>query len=182
VTGPDGRVVGRGRNRVYDRHAPAGELAYTLLAHAEVNALAQLPPEPRYEDHVLVTALEPCVLCVGATRLATVGTIRYGAPDPYGGAAAFTFGGANPMLDRLGLEVSGPELGGLGVLVTALHAELFLRRRPDGFVVAAYRARQPELLRLAEELRERDIAASAEEGAELTDVIAEIWDLIEALT
>jgi tRNA(Arg) A34 adenosine deaminase TadA len=72
----DGAVVAEGRNRVYERVAPPGQLANSLLAHAEVNALVALDPERRDEDHVLYTALEPCLLCVGATVMATVGRIR----------------------------------------------------------------------------------------------------------
>jgi hypothetical protein len=51
--------VAEGRNRIYEREAPPGQLANSLLAHAEVDTLVSLDPERRYEDHVLYTALEP---------------------------------------------------------------------------------------------------------------------------
>src|SRR6201999_3192788 len=47
-----GESVAEGRNRVYERTGPPGQLANSLLAHAEVNALVALDPERRYEDHV----------------------------------------------------------------------------------------------------------------------------------
>ncbi len=175
-------MVARGRNRVYDRDAPRGQLAYSLLAHAEVNALAQLPPEQRYEDHALFTALEPCFLCIGATTLATVGRVRFAAADPYGGAARLSVAGANPMLERAAVEVSGPELGPLGALVAVLHAELFLRRNPAGFVVASHRRREPALLRAADALLERRVAARAASGASLVDVLPDVWDVIPGET
>ena len=52
-------VVATGRSRMYENSAPPPELANSLLAHAEVNALVGLDPRRRYENHTLVSALEP---------------------------------------------------------------------------------------------------------------------------
>ncbi len=43
ITDPGGRIVGRGRNRLADTSAPPGQVFGTSLAHAEINALANLP-------------------------------------------------------------------------------------------------------------------------------------------
>jgi tRNA(Arg) A34 adenosine deaminase TadA len=178
VVDPKGRVVARGRNRVYEPEAPRGQLADSLLAHAEVNALAGLSPVRRYEDHAVFTALEPCILCIGATRLATVGAIRYAGPDPYGGAAGLALDGVNPMLDRLGPEISGPELGALGLLFAALHAEFFLRRNPTGRVVEIFRAAEPRLVHLGEALQDRDAAELAARGVPLDDALVRLGDVV----
>lgn len=61
IAAPDGEIVAEGRNRIFEGRAPAGELAGTRLAHAEVNALAHLDLSRRWEDHTLYTSLEPCV-------------------------------------------------------------------------------------------------------------------------
>ncbi len=180
VVGPGGNVVARGRNRVYDREAPPGELAYSQLAHAEVNALVQLPPNARYEDHVLLTTLEPCLLCMGAARLATVGEIRFAGSDPYGGTGHLDLAGVNRMLERVAVRVAGPDLGRLGRLMTVLHAEFFLRRAVGGHVIAAYRAREPALLAAAEALLARDVYRAAESGRALAAVAADVWDLLDA--
>ncbi|MCK9893010.1 hypothetical protein [Frankia sp. AgB32] len=42
-----------------------GQLAGSRIAHAEVNALAQLPMGS-FADHELYTSVEPCCLCMGA--------------------------------------------------------------------------------------------------------------------
>lgn len=131
---------------------------------------------------MLFSALEPCLLCIGATRLATVGRIRFGGADPYGGAARLSLAGLNPMLERARLDVSGPELGRLGAAVTALHAELFLRRNPGGFVVAAYRRGEPGLMAAAEALLERRIAARAASGASLVEVLPDLWKVVPGET
>lgn len=179
---PGGAVVARGRNRVYDRKQPREALAWSLLAHAEVDALAKLSPERRYEDHVLLTALEPCVLCVGATRLATVGGVHYAGSDPYGGAAHLDLADLNPMLARLDVETSGPMLGPLGTFFTVLQAEFFLRRRPGGFVVAAYRRAEPSLVAAAETLRSLDVAERARRAEPLESVLRDAWPVIASET
>lgn len=88
VAAPTGAIVARGRNRIFD--PPGHGLSGSRLAHAEVDALAQLPTSARYRDHVLFSTLEPCLLCVAATLHATVGRIEYAAADPFGGGCVGT--------------------------------------------------------------------------------------------
>jgi len=72
----NGTVVAEGRNRMADTDAPPGRLRNTAIAHAEVDALSQLP-FGTYPDHVLFTSLEPCLLCRSATVMSRVGTIEF---------------------------------------------------------------------------------------------------------
>jgi tRNA(Arg) A34 adenosine deaminase TadA len=102
VAAPDGKVVARGRNRIFD--PPGHGLSGSRLAHAEVDALAQLPVTDRYRDHVLYSTLEPCLLCTAATLLATVGRIEYATEDPFGGAC-------NGAIDTAHWRRSAPEIG-----------------------------------------------------------------------
>lgn len=101
VARADGVIVARGRNRIFD--PPGHGLSGSRLAHAEVDALAQLPPSARYRDHALYSTLEPCLLCVAATLLATVGRIEYAAADPFGGGCAGT-------IDTIHWRRSAPEI------------------------------------------------------------------------
>jgi tRNA(adenine34) deaminase len=91
VVGPHGAVVARGRNRVYDRGSEPGQLSWSLLAHAEVNALAQLAPEPRYEDHTLLTALEPCSSASARPGWPRSAQFASAAPIPTEGRPGFAF-------------------------------------------------------------------------------------------
>jgi len=102
VAAADGRIVARGRNRIFE--PPGRGLAGSRLAHAEVDALAQLPVTDRYRDHVLYSTLEPCLLCAAATLLATVGSIEYAASDPFGG-------GCSGAIDTAHWRRSAPEIG-----------------------------------------------------------------------
>ena len=81
VLDPDGAVIGRGRN---EREACADP-----TAHAEVVALRQAASargEWRLEGCTLVVTLEPCTMCAGATVLARVERLVFGAFDPKAGA------------------------------------------------------------------------------------------------
>ncbi len=58
--------------------------------HAEMEALARIPAEliKNAKEMTLYTTLEPCLMCLGAILLYGIGTVVYGAADPYGGAVA----------------------------------------------------------------------------------------------
>ena len=81
VVGPDGAVVGRGRN---EREATGDP-----TAHAEVLALREAAAalgRRRLDDCTLVATLEPCAMCAGAAVLARIPRIVLGAWDPKAGA------------------------------------------------------------------------------------------------
>ncbi|KZM33496.1 tRNA-specific adenosine deaminase [Oerskovia enterophila] len=81
VVGPDGRLLGLGRNRREEIGDPT--------AHAEVLALRQAAATLgswRLEGCTLVVTLEPCAMCAGATTLARVERLVLGAWDPKAGA------------------------------------------------------------------------------------------------
>ncbi|MGK5733975.1 tRNA adenosine(34) deaminase TadA [Streptomyces sp. URMC 124] len=82
VLGPDGSVIGRGRN---EREATGDP-----TAHAEVLALraaARAVGEWRLAGCTLVVTLEPCTMCAGAIVLSRVDRVVYGAVDEKAGAA-----------------------------------------------------------------------------------------------
>jgi tRNA(adenine34) deaminase len=82
LIGPDGELVGTGRN--------AREATGDPTAHAEVLALRAAAAELgswRLEGCTLVVTLEPCTMCAGALLLARVDRLVFGAWDPKAGAA-----------------------------------------------------------------------------------------------
>ena len=81
VVGPDGAVLGTGRN--------AREAASDPTAHAEVLALRAAGAALgtwRLAGCTLVVTLEPCTMCAGALVLARVDRLVLGAWDPKAGA------------------------------------------------------------------------------------------------
>ncbi|WP_046468707.1 nucleoside deaminase [Allosalinactinospora lopnorensis] len=82
VLDPGGRVIGAGHN---EREATGDP-----TAHAEIVALraaARNKGEWRLSGCTLAVTLEPCTMCAGASVLARVARLIYGARDPKAGAA-----------------------------------------------------------------------------------------------
>jgi tRNA(adenine34) deaminase len=78
----DGRVIGRGHNRMIAASDPT--------AHAEIVALrdaAGAVRNYRLAGAELYTTVEPCPMCCGAALNARVARVVYGAADPKAGAA-----------------------------------------------------------------------------------------------
>lgn len=173
VADPSGLVVAQGRGRRHEPAAPPGQLAGSHVAHAEVNALAQLSTDRHYTDHLLLTTLEPCGMCHGAAIQATVGGLRYAGADPYAGTAGLDFGTAQASRRRL--QVTGPLDDERGRLAALLHI-VWLARRPagGGHVLAAQRAGLPALTRLAERAETRQLIADAAQGASLAELRARL--------
>lgn len=158
-----GKVVSRGRNRIFD-DTRDGQLGRSRLAHAELNALVALTSERTYEGFTLYTALEPCHLCMSAAISVRIGSLRYASADPYGGAV----GRLIPSRDHEAhpLKVEGPLSGAPGRLPELLQVAHFLWRVPGGGVTSFYRSLKPDLVAAAQTLPAPD------SGATLTDAFA----------
>lgn len=79
------RIIGRGFNQPIGRTDPT--------AHAEIVALrdaAATIGNYRLIDTTLYVTIEPCLMCVGATVHARVGTLVFGATEPKAGAVVST--------------------------------------------------------------------------------------------
>ncbi|MBM3321559.1 MAG: tRNA adenosine(34) deaminase TadA [Candidatus Eisenbacteria bacterium] len=77
----EGRVIGRGHNRVEGTNDPT--------AHAEILAIgaaAEALGSWRLEGATLYVTLEPCFMCAGAIVLARLDRLVFGATDPKAGA------------------------------------------------------------------------------------------------
>ena len=80
-------IIARGRNRIGERHNIVSMISGNSLAHAEINALMQLPDDLEGSDAILYTTLEPCPMCAGAIRVSHVPTTFYAARDAWGGSS-----------------------------------------------------------------------------------------------
>lgn len=172
VTDADATVLARGRNRIVESSAPAGQIFGSRVAHAEINALVQLRAERQYFECTLWTTLEPCAQCIGAAWLSTIGRVAFAATDIYGGASKLIerqIEAADSVRDYP-MRVDGPLDSPLGVFSELLHFAFFLAR-PAHHVAEVYRERRPELVALAERLRLHDHA-----DAPLDETLAALWD------
>ena len=80
ITGPDGSVIGEGRNRREEIHS--------ALAHAELEAIAaacRTIGSWRLENCTLYVTLEPCPMCAGAILNARIPAVFFGAAEDQSG-------------------------------------------------------------------------------------------------
>ncbi len=145
ITGPDGQVMARGRNRLLD-DLPAEQkhICKTPLAHAEVNALLAFD-HSACDAHLctLYSAVEPCPLCMGALTMAKIRTVCFAAADAWAGAS--TLVSENRYMRSKNIRVVGPQRADLETVVIAMQVESHLRRAGDSVrrVVDAWYADNP---------------------------------------
>jgi len=124
----EGRILGRGHNRV--------EALHDATAHAEIIAIgaaARSIGDWRLETATLYSSLEPCLMCAGAIDAARLGRLVYAAGDPRQGA----FGSLLDVRDggRFCRSLT-VDYGPLVDQSAALMREFFARRREPGGRVA----------------------------------------------
>jgi tRNA(adenine34) deaminase len=118
ITDEAGAVLATARSRRHDHTTLPGQLAGTDLAHAEVNALAQLPTGGK-GSVTLWTTLQPCPLCAVAAMSVRCGLVRYLAADPvWDGAERFPE--LNETVAARWPHFEGPEPGWPAFWQTAL--------------------------------------------------------------
>jgi len=147
VTDSLGEIVSEGRGRRYENADGGRQLSYCHIAHAEINALALLPPGRHYEDHILLTTLEPCCMCLGAAVQATFTRLHFAGRDPYAGASGLVVD--TPQARRRPLAVTGPLAGWPGRFAELLHLRWLLDFRAAEPVLDVQRQGLPEVYQAA---------------------------------
>lgn len=147
-----GRVIGGGRGRRYETSGPAGQLAGSHIAHAEVNALAQLDSGLNWEHVTLLTTLEPCGMCHGAAIQSTVTRLYFAGRDPYGGTGGLRFD--TPQAQRRQLRVTGPLPAARGALAEIMHIAFLLRRASAAHVIRIHDETMPQLTSYTRRIRD----------------------------
>jgi len=120
----DGRIIGRGRNRVEETRDPT--------AHAEILAIgaaAGALKVPRLTGATIYITMEPCAMCAGAIVLARAKRIVYGCPDPKAGYCGSL--GSIPEDPRLNHRVAVTS-GVMGEECASLVSGFFEKLRSDG--------------------------------------------------
>lgn len=97
VIGPDGAVLGSGRNQREELGDPTAHAEIVAIREA-ADRLRQLSTLDggsgdgwRLADCTLVVTLEPCAMCAGAIVLARIPRVVFGAWDEKAGAAGSVF-------------------------------------------------------------------------------------------
>lgn len=97
VIGPDGAVLGTGRNEREALGDPTAHAEMVAIREAAAKLRARSADDGvagdgwRLEDCTLVVTLEPCAMCAGAVVLARIPRVVFGAWDEKAGAAGSVF-------------------------------------------------------------------------------------------
>lgn len=173
VVDPDGDVATRGRSRRAESAPVPNQLSGSRMAHAEVNALAQLTPD-QHEGYALFTTLEPCFLCSAAMAIAHIRVLHFAGQDPMWRFVKELPDRHLPLEERW-YVAHGPMPGRMGAWATLLPIVERLERRPDGRRVEEFTRTSPALVRLATELVSDGWASEMAE-LPLEEALVSLWD------
>lgn len=135
VTDAGGKILTRGRNRIYMQITRTGRLPGNELAHAEMEAL-QAFPYGQADQHTcsLYTSTEPCPMCMGTFYMSGLRNLHYAACDPWAGSTNLL--GTTWYLSRKPIKVVRLQEPALEAALVALFVEQDCRfhdgRLPEG--------------------------------------------------
>jgi len=174
VVDPHGVIAAKARNRIFDAgDPPRGQLAGSWLAHAELNAIAQIDAERSRmaEGWAVYSTFEPCPLCAGAITVAFRGriTVGYACRDPIGsGLRVLTDTDIGRRRQWQVQQLRGP----FAVFAELLLAVYTVEARPTSLTVARYR--EPPWRPLIETAG-AVLARGRDRGEAVEQVVATLW-------
>jgi tRNA(adenine34) deaminase len=119
ITDAESRILSEGRNQLYDECESRNKVKGTLVSHAELNAIANLPRgRERDKSVVMYATVEPCPMCAGAIAMSGVRDVRIASQDPWAGAMRLFE--TDPYMSGKGIKVSR-ETGFIEELFFYLH-------------------------------------------------------------
>lgn len=176
ITDPDGTIVAQGRNSVWDGPRGEGLLRGTRLAHAEMNAFAEVPTERSLEQCTLWSTQQPCIVCAAASVMAGVGNIRFLTADPFF-AGVERLPDLNPWIAEGWPRYDGPTTDQRWELAAMiLHLYAAATRNPDGQVMALSRQVESEAVSVIESIVAECIWLNiAAAGGTVADALRAAW-------
>jgi tRNA(Arg) A34 adenosine deaminase TadA len=173
VTEGDDTIVSRGHNQFF--HSGPGPISETYMAHAEMNALAQLPVR-RGPVYRIYSTFEPCYMCTSTLLLYRVNQVSFAAPDPvWEGMHDWLDAAPFASLSQTKRECLGGELGAFGYL---LHISRLAPHAPP-HVVEAHQRSAGQLFQAATAVRTLERLSELEDGnadSSAGDALAITWD------
>lgn len=95
---PIGAIVCNGDGEIVAHAFNCNQMANSSIAHAEMEVLEIAAKNPNFnrEGAILVTTLEPCVMCAGAAMEANIESVIYGLKAPFNGGVSRVSGIRTP--------------------------------------------------------------------------------------
>jgi len=178
ITGPQGEILARSRNRIFSDHAPGVQIAGDTLAHAEINALLALQAD-KITRHActLYTTVEPCPLCMGASYMSGIRKLAYAARDPWAGSTDLL--GKTPYLSYKPVSASGPPDPNLETFIIGWQVENELTQHGEEALQRHFMRRWQEVLPQAVALgltlyHSQELRQMQSAGLEISEIIDRI--------
>jgi tRNA(Arg) A34 adenosine deaminase TadA len=173
-----GSVVAKGRNRTIEQSD--SHLSGTIMAHAEMDVLSQVPFGTEISGS-LYTTFEPCLMCAATITFYRVPEVHYAAADPFFDGLHDWMGSYPFSAERLPdrIKLGGP----IGAFCHTLHLAWLVAYPAPPNVVAAHRRLAPSTLACAMTIAERHpLRQIGREGATVLEAIQELWPDLMALS
>ena len=146
----DDAIVAAGRNRVAQQQRVARTLSGNMMAHAEMNAMAELDTFDAEGLH-LYTTLEPCLMCAATAMQLKVSHVHYAADDEFfDGVNDFWAG--HPVTAQRRPERTGPLDGPLAAFARLLPMIYTFERFAGRSAEQLARDKHPALAAVVDEL------------------------------
>jgi tRNA(adenine34) deaminase len=180
ITDVSGSIIARGRNRVFESSAEAGQIHGHRLAHAELNALLNLDYSVDPTTCTLYSTTEPCPLCVGAICMAGVRTVKYAACDPTAGGIDILE--ATSFLRSRKITTIDPEWEEFEAVLVALRVEhRFRMGKGRGIIVQALHGAVPHGAKLGAQLFETgQLRRMCETGVDAGTMLNKLFTMLSA--
>jgi tRNA(Arg) A34 adenosine deaminase TadA len=166
-----GSVVAKGRNRTTEQSA--SHLSGTIMAHAEMDVLSQVPFGTRITG-ALYTTFEPCLMCAATIAFYRVPVVHYAAADPFFDGLHDWMGSYPLTAERLPdrIRLGGP----IGAFCHVLHLAWLVGYPAPPHVVDAHRHLSPSTLECANTIAGRHrLGQIGDLGATVLEAIEELW-------
>jgi tRNA(adenine34) deaminase len=176
IADEDDRIVARGHNQFF--HSGPGPISSTNMAHAEMNALAQLPVG-HGQEYRLYSTFEPCYMCTSALHIYRVDRVLFASADPlWAGMDAWLQ--AAPWASRR--EMQRVSLGGaLGALGYVLHVSRLADIAPP-YVLETHRRDSGPLFELATDAEVVATLGARRGSASAEAALDGVWDHLAGVT
>lgn len=165
----DGETIAAGRNRVYDPPGGGDVLQGTPIAHAEMNALAALPPGIEAARSQLWSTHAPCSMCFAAAAFNGITAISFLATDPATGEGEYE---SSEGVDDVWSVVAN---------ALFLHNVAWVGGAANP-MLTRNREAEPEIVILSESLlKDHELIDLAVAGSPVREALAKTWDQFTAV-
>ena len=183
ITDGSGKILTRGRNRIYEKRVRHGRERGNELAHAEVDALHALD-FPAIDPHscILYTTTEPCPMCMGTFYMSGLRTLHFASRDPYAGSVDLL--GKTWYLSKKPIKVFVPPDPALEVAIMAMAVEQECSNHAGRLIWDAVHQRWAEVVPQGVELgkslgRSGELRAMRKKGAGSAEVMNWLITLVK---